>query len=146
MRKIRAYGPSMFPSIPSGSELFITEGARERTGIGDIICYLSAEGELVAHRVVKVSQSIEKSYLTQGDTAPDLTWIPEHAILGVVAEVNWHGVRYRTDGCLGRFFKQRFTRRNTLFYRFNLATFYSLRAIKRLLGGRRRQPGSVSSV
>lgn len=135
----------MFPSIPSGSELRVMK-SDDNIGIGDVVCYLAADGAIVAHRVVDVSQSMEKSYLTQGDTALDLAWIPDCAILGVVTEVNWHGLRYRTDGDLGRFFKQRFTQREALFYRFNFAVFNSLRTIKRRCRGWRRQPDSVSNV
>ena len=140
VRTIRALGHSMFPTIPSGSALNLESAESKDIGMGEVICYLGADGSIVAHRVIEVSESAEKFYLTKGDAVPHSAWIPESAILGVVTEVNWHGVRYRTDGMVGRFCKKQWAKQDGLFVRFNFVAFASLRAVKRRLWKTRVQP------
>lgn len=102
-RFIPAGGWSMLPAIPSGSILRVV---RVRTGdiaVGDVICYLGAQAPLVAHRVIDIrTTNGVTGFLARGDSTVRATWVKGSAVVGVVREVHWWGLRYRTDGPIGR--------------------------------------------
>jgi hypothetical protein len=97
----------MFPYVPAGAVLSLRPRSARPIAIGHIVCYPAGTGDLVAHRVVaRVSDPSpggrEPVWLVRGDAGGLEEQVAESGIAWVVDEVAHRGVRYRTDGALGR--------------------------------------------
>lgn len=97
----------MFPFVPAGSLLALRPRDERPIAIGDIVCFPAADGEIVAHRTVArapltAENAHDPAWITRGDAAGTEEHIAESAIAWVVEHVEHRGVRYRTDGTLGR--------------------------------------------
>jgi hypothetical protein len=125
----------MFPSIPSGATLSLSQRDANDIVTGDVICYLAPEGPLVAHRVVDMSRVPDFRFLTRGDLDPTLIWVPATSVLGVVETVAWRGLRYRTGGIVGRFLKQESLKGKSLFFEVQLALLKVFRKTRAVLRG-----------
>lgn len=103
-----AQGGSMFPFVPAGSMLGLRPRDERPIEVGDIVCYPAANGDLVAHRVVACVRERasaggdEPCWIVRGDAGGTQERIAERAIAWVVDQVEHRGVRYRTDGAIGR--------------------------------------------
>lgn len=103
---LHADGASMFPFVPTGSELALVRRDERAVTVGDVVCFPNAEGAIVAHRVVACAashadQTCGPSWIVRGDAIGAAELVPDAAIAWIVTHVRRGRVRYRTDGALG---------------------------------------------
>lgn len=107
--RIRAYGRSMWPLVPPGTELEVEPLGERRPEPGEIAVGVRA-GRLIAHRVVRVERN--GGVVTRGDahSVEDPAWRPGD-LVGTVTAAVVGGLRVPLDGAaarlLGRFVVER---------------------------------------
>lgn len=120
MRRVRetipATGSSMFPFVPAGSLLSLSDRGSRAVEVGDIVCYPAPSGELVAHRVVAVEVGPNGAWLTtRGDAVGRAERIEPAAVAWIVDRVDHAWLRYETRGAAGRVFARIAVRRGAAF-------------------------------
>lgn len=81
---------SMAPAIPTGALAIVRTSAPEQLGAGDVVTLRMRNGQLLTHRVTRVAQLPDGSYIeTKGDAnqAPDPVLVPVGSVVGVVTDV-----------------------------------------------------------
>lgn len=96
-------GSSMFPFVPAGSVLSLSDRRSRSVEVGDIVCYPAPSGELVAHRIVAVEHGPNGAWLTtRGDAGGRAERIEPDAVAWIVDRVEHSWLRYETRGATGR--------------------------------------------
>ena len=89
----------MFPFVPGGSHLTLEQTQSVRIALGDIVCFIDEDEQLVAHRVVAVLGNVLR---VRGDRGGRDECVPVAAIFGRVLHVRRGLLSYATDGAIGR--------------------------------------------
>jgi len=102
-RVVKARGGSMGPFIPAGSELVVERVDSGAIQPGDVLCFIDAVGNAIAHRVVSVqTKGSELFFEMRGDVQIESEIVPAQAVLYRVQRVIFHGISYSTSGAAGR--------------------------------------------
>lgn len=135
-----AGGLSMFPFILPGSCLVVGRVDPKTVKVGDVVCYPSENGRMIAHRVVDIhNQNTTRHVYIKGDSSVTREEIPLSAMAYLVYRVEHPFLSYDTDRLFGRGIAKIATSSITLSrgYRFTLHTVIllskKLTAIKRIL-------------
>ena len=96
---------SMYPLMPTGSQILVTVVECSSIRVGDIVLYVD-QNQLIAHRIFKVN--LTQNYCLQGgDNALVTSVIPLENIIGVVEKIRVNGkevdLKNRTGRLLTRF-------------------------------------------
>lgn len=91
----------MYPFVPAGSVLTVEHVEPSRLRVGDVVCFVDAAGEPVAHRLAEPVDG-EGPLRVRGDAASGLEGVPLSALIGRVVRVERGPLRYSTDGVLGQ--------------------------------------------
>lgn len=81
---------SMAPAIPVGALVIVRTEPAETIGAGDVVTLPMRDGQLLTHRVARVAQLPDGTYLeTKGDAndTPDPVLVSAGSVVGVVSEV-----------------------------------------------------------
>lgn len=98
-------GYSMLPAILPGSTVEIAQVSADEVYVGDVICYINENKDIVAHRVVGIDGlGDDLAFITRGDAQDQCGQIPQQAVVGVVKAVNNRFFSYGSDGLIGRTF------------------------------------------
>lgn len=93
----------MFPFIIAGSRLSVETADIQALKAGDVVCYPSIDGEIVAHRVIRmIERNGQKLFLIKGDSSKNGEEIPSSAIAYRVYRVEHRRFSYETDGVIGK--------------------------------------------
>lgn len=105
----------MLPTVLPGSTLHVLPANGETLAVGDIVCYPTTTGVVVAHRVVSNSGSNGTAVLMiRGDAQAIEESVPRSAMSYVVRRVEHPLLSYDTESRLGRFFSTMALRHHAL--------------------------------
>ena len=101
-KKFLTRGSSMLPSIPPGSEVWVTRADPAGIRCGDVVAYPGPRGTMVMHRVVQIRrESTGTTLVVRGDGQSQPEELSASAVAYRAVRVGLGPVSYGTDGTVG---------------------------------------------
>lgn len=96
-------GGSMFPFVPAGSVVTLERSAVDDLAPGDIVAFVGADGQPVAHRFLGFEADLQgqRRLVVAADQSGQPEAVPAHAYIGRVDQVRFRRLMYRTRGPSG---------------------------------------------
>jgi len=82
---ITMHSGSMYPLMPTGSQILVKSVEHQQISVGDIVLYIE-KNQLIAHRVLKINAA-ENQCLQGGDNTLETSFISIDNIIGVVEKI-----------------------------------------------------------
>ena len=102
LAKVRLLGHSMAPFILPGSTLHVEPVGMNEIELGDVVCYIGQNAQVIAHRVVGKTQALGGAIMARGDARDFVDEVPRGAVISVVCGVEHPLLSYETRGAAGR--------------------------------------------